>query len=67
YGMIIIAEFLAPYNLHTRNVDFIHAPPQRVRLFHDGKLIGPYVYGREMTLNMESLKRVYTDNKSDVQ
>ena len=22
YGMIIIAEFLAPYNLHTRNVDF---------------------------------------------
>jgi peptide/nickel transport system permease protein len=67
YGMIIIAEFLAPYNLHTRNVDFIHAPPQRVRLFHDGKLIGPYVYGREMVLDMDSLKRVYTDNKSDVQ
>ena len=27
YAMIAIVEFLAPYNLHTRNVDYIHAPP----------------------------------------
>lgn len=67
YGMIVIAEFLAPYNLHTRNVDFIHSPPQRVRLFHDGNFIGPFVYGREMKLDMESLKRVYSDNQNDVQ
>lgn len=67
YGAILIAEFLAPYNLHTRNVDFIHSPPQRVRLFHDGKFIGPFVYGRTMTLDMESLRRVYTNNYDDVQ
>lgn len=67
YGMIIIAEFLAPYNLHTRNVDFIHSPPQRVHLFNDGNFVGPFVYGREMKLDMESLKRVYTINKNDVQ
>lgn len=67
YGMIAIAEFLAPYNLHTRNVDFIHSPPQRVRLFHDGNFVGPFVYGREMKLDMESLKRVYMNNKNDVQ
>ena len=67
YGMIIIAEFLAPYNLHTRNVDYIHSPPQRVRLFHDGKFVGPFVYGRQMKLDMESLKRIYTDNHNDVE
>lgn len=67
YGMIIIAEFLAPYNLHTRNVDFIHSPPQRVHLFQDGNFVGPFVYGREMSLDMESLKRVYTNNTNDVQ
>ncbi|MEZ2126696.1 ABC transporter permease [Sinorhizobium sp. CB9] len=67
YGAILIAEFLAPYNLHTRNVDFIHSPPQRVRLFHDGKFIGPFVYGRTMTLDMESLRRVYANNRDDVQ
>jgi peptide/nickel transport system permease protein len=67
YGMIIICEFLAPYNLHTRNVDFIHSPPQRVRLFHDGKFVGPFVYGRNMQLDIKTLKRNYTDNWSDIQ
>ena len=46
--MILICEFLAPYNLHTRNVDFIYAPPQRVHLFHEGSFVGPFVYGRNM-------------------
>jgi len=67
YGMIIIAEFLAPYNLHTRNVDFIYSPPQRVRFFHDGNFIGPFVYGRNMTLDMDTLKRNYSDVRTDVQ
>ncbi len=67
YGMIVIAEFLAPYNLHTRNVDFIHSPPQRVHLFHDGKFVGPFVYGRQMKLDMESLKRIYTNDRNDVE
>ena len=44
--MILICEFLAPYNLHTRNVDFIYTPPQRVHLFHEGSFVGPFVYGR---------------------
>ncbi|NTS33637.1 ABC transporter permease [Phyllobacterium sp. BT25] len=67
YGMIVIAEFLAPYNLHTRNVDFIYSPPQRVRLFHDGNFVGPFVYGRQMSLDMDTLKRTYSDNRNDVQ
>jgi peptide/nickel transport system permease protein len=67
YGMIIICEFLAPYNLHTRNVDFIHSPPQRVHLFHEGKLVGPFVYGRNMQLDIKTLKRNYTNNHNDVQ
>ncbi|MCD2180973.1 ABC transporter permease [Rhizobium sp. GN54] len=67
YLAIVVAEFLAPYNLHTRNMDFIHSPPQRVRLFHDGQLVGPFVYGRTMQLDMETLRRVYSDNTADVQ
>lgn len=67
YASILISEFLAPYNLHTRNVDFIHAPPQRVHLFHEGSFVGPFVYGRKMTLNMDTLQRIYTDNRDQVQ
>ena len=67
YAMITIVEFLAPYNLHTRNVDFIHSPPQRVHLFDNGNFVGPFVYGQKMTLDMDTLRRVYTDMPDDVQ
>lgn len=67
YLMIAIAEFLAPYKVHTRNMDFIYAPPQSVHLFHDGEFIGPFVYGQRMTLDMQTLRRVYTDDKTDIE
>ncbi len=65
--MILICEFLAPYNLHTRNVDFIYAPPQPVHLFHEGSFVGPFVYGREMTLDMDTLKRELFRQPDEVQ
>ena len=67
YFMILFCEFLAPYDLATRNVDSIYAPPQKVHLFHDGQFVGPFVYGRTMQLNLENLKRDYADNPQDVQ
>ncbi|OCO99202.1 MULTISPECIES: ABC transporter permease [unclassified Ensifer] len=67
YLMIVISEFLAPYNLHTRNMDYIYAPPQAVHLFHEGKFVGPFVYGRTMTLDMDTLKRNYADDVTDVE
>ena len=38
YLSILISEFLAPYNLHTRNTNHIYAPPQSFHLFHNGEL-----------------------------
>jgi peptide/nickel transport system permease protein len=67
YSMILVCEFLAPYNLHTRNVDHIYEPPQNVRFFHEGSFVGPFVYGRTMQLEMDTLKRVYADDTSKVE
>lgn len=67
YASIFITEFLAPYALETRNLDFIYAPPQQVHLFHEGRFVGPFVYGQTMELNMETLLRVYTVDETDVQ
>ncbi len=64
YAAIVIVEFLAPYNLHTRHTDFIYAPPQRVHLFHDGAFIGPFVYGYTFELNLETLRREYVVDRS---
>ncbi len=62
YGSVLIAEFLAPYNLHTRNVEKIYSPPQSLRLFHEGKFIGPFVYATTYRLDMAKLKLIYTDD-----
>lgn len=67
YFSVIITEFLAPYELSTRNQDFIHAPPQGIHFFHEGSFRGPFVYGLEQTLNMETLQREYSANPDDVQ
>ncbi len=67
YASILITEILAPYDLHTRNTDFIYAPPQGIHLFHEGSFEGPFVYGLDYNLNMETLKREYTPNPEKVQ
>jgi peptide/nickel transport system permease protein len=67
YGSILISEWIAPYELHTRHPNFIHFPPQAVHLFHDGSFVGPFVYGFTFKLNLENLKREYTVDLSDVQ
>ncbi|MGF1476481.1 MAG: ABC transporter permease [Geminicoccaceae bacterium] len=59
YFSILITEFLAPYPLDSRNANFVHAPPQGVHLFHEGSFIGPFVYGYESGLDLESMKRTY--------
>lgn len=67
YGSIVIAEFLAPYALEARNTGFIYAPPQAVRLFHDGTFVGPFVYGLEYSVDLETLSRRYEVDREDVQ
>ena len=67
YASILVSEVLAPYNLHTRNTRHIYAPPQEVHLFHDGGFVGPFVYGYAMQLNMETLKREFTPDRSKVE
>jgi peptide/nickel transport system permease protein len=67
YGSVLFSEIIAPYNLHTRNTDFIYSPPQSVHLFHQGEFIGPFVYGRDYELDMDLLKRNYPERNNDVQ
>ena len=67
YLTILVTEFLAPYELHTRNTDFIFAPPQIIHFIHDGDFKGPFVYPFNARLDMATLKREYSEDKSEVQ
>ncbi len=66
YLTIVFSEFLAPYNLHTRHSRSIHAQPQAVHFVHDGKFVGPFVHKTKFRLDMDTMKRVYTEDTSTV-
>jgi len=67
YASILISEMIAPYAIGTRNTDFIYAPPQAVHLWHEGRFVGPFVYGLDYSLDMDTLKRNYVPNPEKVQ
>ena len=67
YAAILISEFLAPYGLHTRNIDFIFAPPQRgPSLRRRASSSAPSSMAYDYTLDLENLKRVYTPDPDKV-
>jgi peptide/nickel transport system permease protein len=65
YLSIIISELIAPYALDTRHTDHIYAPPQAVHFIHEGDFVGPFVYPLNYTLNMDTLKREYSENTAE--
>lgn len=67
YLCVPFAEMIAPYPVAKRNVDFLYAPPQALHLFHEGKFVGPFVYGMTPSVDLENLRWVYETDRTDVQ
>ena len=67
YLSSLVSEVLAPYGLNTRDSGHIYAPPQPVGLFHEGKFVGPFVYGYNVKLNLETMKREFVADPDKVQ
>jgi len=67
YVSILLSEFLAPYELQSRNRKYIFAPPQSVHLIHEGRFVGPFVYGYSFVRDPVTLKPIYTTDTEKVQ
>ena len=67
YASALISEVLAPYGLNTRDSKHIYAPPQGIHLFHEGRFVGPFVYGYDMKLNMDTMKREFSADNGKVE
>ncbi len=66
YLIAVFAEVVAPYDLQHRDVRHTFAPPQGIHLFHEGKLVGPFVYGLSYKRDPETLQKIYTPDTSKV-
>jgi len=67
YASIVVTEVLAPYTLDSRHSSHVYAPPQPVHLFHEGAFVGPFVYPLSFELNLETMEREYTVDRSEPQ
>lgn len=64
YLLLPFAGFIAPYTASERNADHLYAPPQAVHLFHEGRLVGPFVYPRTAEADLENYRWVYRTDRS---
>ncbi|GGE94492.1 peptide ABC transporter permease [Stappia taiwanensis] len=67
YLCVPFAELIAPYTANERSNDHLYAPPQQVRLFHEGSFVGPFVYGMTSSIDLETVKWVFEEDRTDVQ
>ncbi|PJK31066.1 ABC transporter permease [Minwuia thermotolerans] len=67
YLSVLMSEFIAPYDLNTRDAKHILAPPQTIHLFHDGSFVGPFVYGYDLEKDEVMRQRIYTPSPEKVQ
>ncbi len=59
YLMLPFAGFIAPYTPNERNADHLYAPPQTVKFFHEGEIVGPFVYPRTAIADLENYQWTY--------
>jgi len=65
YLVALFGDFIAPYNLETRNAKYLLMPPQKVHFFHDGKF-EPFVYSISGSRDPVTLKKIYKEDTSKI-
>ena len=62
YLSAAFAGFLSTAGTFERHTDFLYAQPTRVRVFHEGRLQRPFVYGLRTGRDPETLAPIYEDD-----
>jgi peptide/nickel transport system permease protein len=59
----VFAGFFSTTDIFVRDRGHVFAPPQAIRIVHEGRLHRPFVYGFDATRDPVTLRRIYTVNK----
>lgn len=63
--VVIFSGFIAPYSYTSHHYDYTYLPPQPIRIFDDGSLTWPFIYGIERGLNEETFSWEYEVNREE--
>jgi peptide/nickel transport system permease protein len=65
YILAIFPDFFSPYTPSMRFERYQQAPPVGINLFSDEGFEGPFYYGLERTLDPQTFKYEFTENKDE--
>ncbi len=60
YCLGIFCQFVSPYQPLDRFSGYLDAPPHRIRIFHEGQFMRPFILDVEPKLDMETFLTKYT-------
>ena len=67
YVLAFTYEFWTPYREVTQHQGFVNTPPTPIHFFDaEGNFIGPFVYGLDYELNLDTFERIYTENTAAI-
>lgn len=66
YLVALFGNIIAPYTLGSYDAAYVNAPPTRIRLVHDGQLVGPFVYGLGFDRDPTTLRPIFVEDVSQV-
>ena len=66
YILSMFSSFFSPYSPGQRFDQYQQAPPMGVRLFNDGRFIGPHYFGLERELDTETFRYEFVYDDSQV-
>ncbi|NLM10781.1 MAG: ABC transporter permease, partial [Clostridiaceae bacterium] len=61
YFVALFGDFIAPSNLVAYSSKIMNAPPTKIHMFHEGKYVGPFVYGIKMERDPVTKRKIYTE------
>lgn len=66
YVVAIFGNFFAPQGTEKYDGSYVNCPPHGIHLFHEGKFIGPFVYGLARERDPETYMMKFVDNKEEI-
>ena len=64
YLVALTCDFISPRDPNEVYSDYSYLRPQRIRLFHEGSWVGPFVYGVTSERNPETLEKEFVPDTS---
>ena len=66
YFVAIFGNFFAPQGTEQFDGKYTNCAPTRIHWFHEGKLIGPYVYGLKMGRDPVTYMAIFEENPEEI-